>query len=83
MNKRDTLALALNVCSGFRSRAAARPARCDYLFLANIAPELQKRVLSQVQSPKLVAADTMNHWIENARAALMRLLAAARHPDAQ
>jgi sugar/nucleoside kinase (ribokinase family) len=31
-------------------------------------------VLDQVASPKVVAADTMNHWIENDRAALVRLL---------
>jgi len=48
--------------------------RCDYLFLANIAPELQERVLSQVTSPKLVAGDTMDYWIENHRADLVRIL---------
>ena len=48
--------------------------RCDYLFLANISPELQYRVLSQVMNPKLVAADTMDFWIQNARPHLTRLL---------
>ena len=48
--------------------------RADYVFLANISPELQQHVLDQVASPKVVAADTMNHWIENDRAALIRLL---------
>ena len=37
----------------------------EYLFLANIDPELQLKVLNQVNQPKLVACDTMNFWIEN------------------
>jgi len=75
MNKRDTLGLALNVFSDFAPELLPDQRRADYVFLGNIAPELQSRVLSQVQSPKVVAADTMNHWIENERPALMRLLA--------
>jgi sugar/nucleoside kinase (ribokinase family) len=39
----------------------------DYVFLANINPELQLRVLEQVKSPKLVLCDTMNLWINIAR----------------
>jgi sugar/nucleoside kinase (ribokinase family) len=75
MNKRDTLSLALNVFSDFAPDLLPDQRRADYVFLGNIAPELQSRVLSQVQSPKVVAADTMNYWIENERPALMRLLA--------
>jgi sugar/nucleoside kinase (ribokinase family) len=74
MNKRDTIALALNVFSDFSPELLPDQRRADYVFLGNIAPELQSRVLSQVQSPKVVAADTMNHWIETERPALMRLL---------
>jgi len=36
----------------------------EYVFLANINPELQLHVLKQVKKPKLVACDTMNYWIE-------------------
>lgn len=74
MNHRDTLSLALNVFETFSPVLLPDQRRCDYLFLANIAPELQERVLSQVQSPKLVAGDTMNHWIENSGPELTRLL---------
>ncbi|HVA78384.1 MAG TPA: PfkB family carbohydrate kinase [Candidatus Binataceae bacterium] len=74
MNHRDTLSLALGVFENFAPVLLPDQQRCDYLFLANIAPELQERVLSQVQSPKLVAGDTMNHWIENSGAELKRLL---------
>lgn len=75
MNKRDTLKLALNVFESFAPDLLPDQRRCDYLFLANIAPELQERVLSQVQSPKLVAGDTMNHWIQERGPELRKLLA--------
>ncbi|MGH7864438.1 MAG: PfkB family carbohydrate kinase [Candidatus Binataceae bacterium] len=74
MNVRDTINLALNVFDGFMPDLLPDLRRCDYLFLANISPELQERVLSQVTSPKLVACDTMNHWIESRRADLLRIL---------
>mgnify|MGYP005844284771 CR=1 FL=1 len=41
-----------------------------YVFLANIDPEIQMKVLDQVKRPTLVAADTMNFWIERKREAL-------------
>jgi sugar/nucleoside kinase (ribokinase family) len=48
--------------------------RADYLFLANISPELQTAVLDQMASPKVVAADTMNYWIESSRPELIKLI---------
>ncbi|MGD8717986.1 MAG: PfkB family carbohydrate kinase [Candidatus Zixiibacteriota bacterium] len=41
----------------------------DYPFVAlgNIDPVLQLSVLDQVSGPKLVAADTMNYWIDRQR----------------
>jgi sugar/nucleoside kinase (ribokinase family) len=74
MNKRDTVSLALNVFEGFNPNLLPDQQHSDYLFLANISPELQYRVLSQVTNPKLVAADTMDFWIQNARPHLTRLL---------
>ncbi len=74
MNKRDTLELSLNVFADFMPDLLPDQRRADYLFLANIAPELQESVLKQISSPKVVAADTMNHWIGSARDALVRLL---------
>jgi sugar/nucleoside kinase (ribokinase family) len=39
----------------------------QFVFLANIDPELQLRVLEQVRSPRLTVCDTMNLWINIAR----------------
>jgi sugar/nucleoside kinase (ribokinase family) len=74
MNKRDTLSLELNVFDGFMPTLLPDQRRCDYLFLGNIAPVLQERVLSQVMSPKLVAGDTMDHWILDTHDDLIKLL---------
>jgi sugar/nucleoside kinase (ribokinase family) len=74
MNIRDTVSLALNVFDGFMPELLPDQQRADYVFLSNISPALQLHVLSQIKSPKLVAADTMNHWIQNDRAELMKLL---------
>jgi sugar/nucleoside kinase (ribokinase family) len=74
MNIRDTVSVALNVFADFSPDLLPDQRRADYVFLANIAPELQAHVLSQVASPTVVAADTMNLWINNERAALVALL---------
>ena len=42
----------------------------EFVFLANILPEIQRRMLDQVRAPKAIALDTMNYWIERRREAL-------------
>jgi sugar/nucleoside kinase (ribokinase family) len=44
------------------------------LFLANIQPELQLRVLEQCREPQFVAMDSMNLWIDIARDALLEVI---------
>lgn len=74
LNRRDTIYTHLNVFQDFRPviPEAYRDAR--YVFLGNIAPELQYEVLEQVRQPKLVVLDTMNFWIEGSQKALRRAL---------
>jgi sugar/nucleoside kinase (ribokinase family) len=74
LNNRDTLFTELGVFAGFRPRIPAAFRGAQLVFLGNIDPELQLEVLDQVDSPALVAADTMNFWIEGARESLMALL---------
>ena len=45
----------------------------DFVFLANINPDLQLKVLEQVENPRLVLCDTMNLWINIARDAVFRV----------
>lgn len=75
MGTRRTLETQLNVFADFRPRIPERYRDCACVFLANIQPELQLDVLGQVDSPRLVACDTMDLWIATKSEALRRLLA--------
>jgi len=74
LNVAHTLATELNVFADFRPLLPEGYGDCDYVFLANIDPELQLRVVEQVRAPKLIALDTMNYWIESKPAALTEVL---------
>jgi sugar/nucleoside kinase (ribokinase family) len=74
MNTRDTLEVHLNVFGEFNPVLPAAFRDSQYVFLANGSPQLQARVLDQVQHPKLVFADTMDLWIETQRDHLVALL---------
>lgn len=60
----ETIGTYLNVFENFDPVIPEDYSEADYVFLANINPELQMHVLKQVKKPKLVACDTMNYWIE-------------------
>jgi sugar/nucleoside kinase (ribokinase family) len=68
-----TLSTCLNVFADFIPQIPKEYKKSKYLFLANIDPQIQEKVLKQI-NPKLVISDTMNYWIENKRNALIRLL---------
>jgi sugar/nucleoside kinase (ribokinase family) len=75
LNERVTLATDLNVFAGFKPRLPERYRSAKYVFLANIAPDLQRSVLHQVKGkPRLAALDTMNYWIEGSNAELRETL---------
>ncbi len=74
MNDARTIRTDLNVLMDFDPRVPEAFRNTPYLFLANIDPKAQLSVLDQLNSPRLVAADTMNFWIENSREDLMRVL---------
>ncbi|HZL85144.1 MAG TPA: PfkB family carbohydrate kinase [Candidatus Krumholzibacteria bacterium] len=74
LNARATLFTHLNVFEGFDPRVPDAFRRSPYVFLGNIHPALQERVLQQVEPPCFVALDTMNLWIETARDALLAVL---------
>jgi sugar/nucleoside kinase (ribokinase family) len=79
LNERVTLATELNVFAEFKPRLPEKYKASKYVFLANIAPDLQRDVLHQVKvKPKLAALDTMNYWIERTNAELRETL---KHVD--
>ena len=63
LNEAKTLDTQLNVFESFRPEIPHGYRNCQYVFLGNIDPVLQRQVLSQVAKPKFVACDTMNYWI--------------------
>jgi sugar/nucleoside kinase (ribokinase family) len=74
LNVRDTLELHLNVLSGFVPRLPESYRDADYVFLGNIDPEMQLEVLSQLRCFRLVACDTMDHWINASPQPLRKVL---------
>ena len=63
LNEAKTLSTCLNVFEHFDPTLLNSHKESPYLFLANIDPVLQQKVLGQVEKPKLVACDSMNFWI--------------------
>ncbi len=60
LNEANTLETHLNVFETFKPAIPASYKDSDGVFLANIDPSLQLDVLKQVNSPKIIACDTMN-----------------------
>lgn len=69
-----TIATYLNVFAKFDPKIPQKYQNSSYVFLANIDPLIQEKVLKQVKRPKLIACDTMNFWIQNKRKQLLKLL---------
>jgi sugar/nucleoside kinase (ribokinase family) len=74
LNSRDTLFTDLNVFEHFDPVIPETYHKTTYVCLGNIDPVLQRRVLSQMEKPKLVVGDTMNFWIKGKHAELLQTL---------
>jgi sugar/nucleoside kinase (ribokinase family) len=75
MNEAKTLKTELNVFEHFNPELPENYRSSEFIFLANIHPQLQMRVLEQVKSPLFIGSDTMNLWINNCRGDLLKVLA--------
>jgi len=74
MNEARTDAVELNVLAEQPPAVPEVFRDSEYVFLANTAPSLQMKLLDQLNNPAIVAADTMNLWIQTAGEDLKRLL---------
>jgi sugar/nucleoside kinase (ribokinase family) len=74
INMRRTTNLELNVFSDFNPVLNKASRKASYVFLGNIDPELQMRVLDQIEKPKLTALDTMECYINDKPAKLREVL---------
>lgn len=75
-NTTETLDTRLNVLTGFRPALPEGYKESDFVFLANIDPDLQHEVLQQVPHPKLTMLDTMDFWINNKKESLTSAMSA-------
>jgi fructose-1-phosphate kinase PfkB-like protein len=71
---RETLDTRLGVFAEFQPKIGEVGRDAQLVLLGNIDPVLQLDVLTQVRAPVLVAADTMNLWIDIKRADLERMI---------
>jgi len=69
-----SLATHLNVFEAFDPTIPQPWLDSDIVFLGNIAPALQNKVLDQVTGPRLTVMDTMNFWISSQREAVLDLM---------
>ncbi|HHT9120788.1 MAG TPA: PfkB family carbohydrate kinase [Candidatus Hypogeohydataceae bacterium YC41] len=74
MHSATTLSVELNVFGQYEPRIPETFRDSRFVFLANGLPSLQQRVLEQMKGPEFVAADTMNHWINEKKAELLEVL---------
>ncbi len=64
MSEAITIDTQLNSFADFNPVLNSNQKNADFLFLANIQPDLQLNVLSQMTNPRFVMCDTMNLWIK-------------------
>ena len=74
INLRDTIELHLNVLAGFEPKLPESYRDAEHVFLGNIDPAMQMEVLRQIRRLKLVACDTMDHWIRESPQELKKVL---------
>lgn len=75
MNSAITLQTDLNVLLDFKPNVCYEKTP-EFVFLANVDPDIQLSVLDQVHGStlKFVACDTMNFWIQNKRDRVQKVL---------
>jgi sugar/nucleoside kinase (ribokinase family) len=74
MNTAQTINTDLGVFADWQPRVPESFADSEFVFLANIDPEIQLATLRSMRAPKAVALDTMNYWIDHKREALLEVI---------
>ena len=75
INRRDTLFTELGVLERFNPVLPESYRSCQTVFLANVDPVVQLKVLDSLEKPEFVVLDTMNYWINNNRSRLEEVIA--------
>lgn len=64
MNQRDSITTELNAFEDFDPVIPGSFRDSEFVCLGNVNPEIQKKVILQLNKPKFIMIDTMNFWIE-------------------
>ena len=74
LNTAHTRETELGVFGDFEPKLSDAARNADFLFLANIVPQLQIKVRKECKGAKLAGLDSMNLWIENEHEALEKAI---------
>ncbi|OGC07273.1 sugar kinase [candidate division WOR-1 bacterium RIFOXYA2_FULL_36_21] len=74
MNQAHTKDTKLNVLLKFDPKLSDKHKESDFVFLANLDPAIQLKVIDQLKNPRFIAADTMDFWISNKREELYEVI---------
>jgi sugar/nucleoside kinase (ribokinase family) len=74
MNEAKTLDTHLNVLLEFNPELNEKAMNCEVLFLANVDPVIQLKVIEKAKKAKLIICDTMNFWISSKPEDLLKVL---------
>ena len=74
INRRDTLFTEQGVLERFDPVLPENYRKCKTVFLANVDPLIQLKVLESLEEPGFVVCDTMNFWIKNQPEPLERII---------
>ncbi|MBI5701688.1 sugar kinase [Candidatus Saganbacteria bacterium] len=74
MNQAHTRDTQLNVLAGFDPKLSKKQKGSDFVFLANLDPDIQLKIIGQLEGPKMVAVDTMDFWIKSKRKSLHEVI---------
>ncbi|NBX76638.1 MAG: sugar kinase [Proteobacteria bacterium] len=74
LHEATTLDTQLNVFEHFSPEVPLSYQDSPFLFLGNILPSLQDKVLKNLPNAKFIALDTMNFWIQSQKEALIQVL---------
>ncbi|MDR2431341.1 MAG: PfkB family carbohydrate kinase [Candidatus Margulisbacteria bacterium] len=77
LEQAHSLRTDLNVLNVFDARLPENYLNSEYVFLGNIDPELQLKILAQLPERKFAALDTMNFWIDGRKTVLLKAIAEA------
>jgi len=64
MNERESITTDLNAFETFDPIISDKFKKNDYVCIGNTDPVVQKKIIVQLEKPKLLMIDTMNFWIE-------------------